>query len=150
MAQWCRCRPRGRRAIAVHPERRRKRLALGRFGGARGATTRRSPHRRRGPQNPPRRGGAAISSGELAAAARLSESRFLHLFRDELGTSLRRYRLWVRLIHAGTAIAAGDNLTTAAMKAGFASPSHLADRFKTTFGLSATKLLGTGLALRTP
>jgi hypothetical protein len=45
---------------------------------------------------------AAISSGELAAAARLSESRFLHLFRDELGTSLRRYRLWVRLIHAGT------------------------------------------------
>jgi len=93
---------------------------------------------------------AAISSGELAAAARLSESRFLHLFPDELGTSLRRYRLWVRLIHAGTAIAAGDNLTTAAMKAGFASPSHLADRFKTTFGLSATQLLGTGLALRTP
>ena len=93
---------------------------------------------------------AAISSGELAAAARLSESRFLHLLRDELGTSLRRYRLWVRLIHAGTAIAAGDNLTTAAMKAGFASPSHLADRFKTTFGLSATQLLGTGLALRTP
>jgi len=27
--------------------------------------------------------------------------------RDELGTSLRRYRLWVRLIHAGTAIAGG-------------------------------------------
>ena len=79
-----------------------------------------------------------------------SESRFLHLFRDELGTSLRRYRLWVRLTHAGTAIAAGDNLTTAAMKAGFASPSHLADRFKTTFGLSASQLLGTGLTLRTP
>jgi AraC-like DNA-binding protein len=91
-----------------------------------------------------------ISSRELAAAAGLSESRFLHLFRDELGTSLRRYRLWVRLTHAGAAIAAGDNLTTAAMKAGFASPSHLADRFKTTFGLSASQLLGTGLTLRTP
>jgi AraC-like DNA-binding protein len=50
----------------------------------------------------------------------------------------------------GAAIAAGDNLTTAAMKAGFASPSHLADRFKTTFGLSASQLLGTGLTLRTP
>lgn len=149
MAQWGRCRPRGRRAIAVHPERRRKRLALARFGGARGATTRRSriaAAARRIRQD----AAAAISSGELAAAARLSESRFLHLLRDELGTSLRRYRLWVRLIHAGTAIAAGDNLTTAAMKAGFASPSHLADRFKTTFGLSATQLLGTGLALRTP
>jgi AraC-like DNA-binding protein len=93
---------------------------------------------------------ATISSRELAAEAQLSESRFLHLFRDELGTSLRRYRLWVRLTHAGTAIAAGDNLTTAAMKSGFASPSHLADRFKTTFGLSASQLLGTGLILRTP
>ena len=93
---------------------------------------------------------AAVSSRELAADAGLSESRFLHLFRDELGTSLRRYRLWVRLTHAGAAIAAGDNLTTAAMKAGFASPSHLADRFKTTFGLSATQLLGTGLTVRTP
>jgi len=93
---------------------------------------------------------ATISSGELAAGAGRSESRFLHLFRDELGTSLRRYRLWVRLTDAGTAIAAGDNLTTAAMKSGFASPSHLADRFKSTFGLSATQLLGTGLRLRTP
>jgi AraC-like DNA-binding protein len=93
---------------------------------------------------------ATISSRELAAEAGLSESRFLHLFRDQLGTSLRRYRIWVRLVHAGTAIAAGANMTEAAMKSGFASPSHLADRFKSTFGLSATQLLGTGLTLRTP
>jgi AraC-like DNA-binding protein len=92
---------------------------------------------------------ATIPSRELATEAGLSESRFLHLFRDELGTSMRRYRLWVRLTHAGAAMAAGDNLTTAAMKAGFASPSHLADRFKTTFGLSASQLLGTGVTLRT-
>jgi AraC-like DNA-binding protein len=91
----------------------------------------------------------AISSRELAAAAGLSESRFLHLFLDELGTTLRRYRLWVRLMQASAAIAARDNLTAAAMKAGFASPSHLADRFKTTFGLSASQLLGTGVTLRT-
>jgi AraC-like DNA-binding protein len=91
-----------------------------------------------------------VSSRELAAEAGLSESRFLHLFRDELGTSLRRYRIWVRLVHAGTAVAAGANMTEAAMKSGFASPSHLADRFKSTFGLSATQLLGTGLTLRTP
>ena len=92
----------------------------------------------------------AVSSRELATEAGLSESRFLHLFRDELGTSLRRYRIWVRLVHAGTAIAAGANLTEAAMKSGFASPSHLADRFKTTFGLSASQLLATGLTVRTP
>jgi AraC-like DNA-binding protein len=93
---------------------------------------------------------ATVSSRELAAEAGLSESRFLHLFRDELGTSLRRYRLWIRLLHAGTAISAGHNLTTAAIEAGFASPSHLADRFRATFGLSATQLLRTGVALRTP
>ena len=92
----------------------------------------------------------AVPSTELADEAGLSESRFLHLFRDELGTSLRRYRIWVRLVHAGTAIAAGANLTEAAMKSGFASPSHLADRFKSTFGLSASRLLQTGLVVRTP
>ena len=92
----------------------------------------------------------AVSSRDLAAEAGLSESRFLHLFRDELGTSLRRYRIWVRLVHAGTAIAAGANMTEAAMKSGFASPSHLSDRFKTTFGLSASQLLATGLKVKTP
>jgi AraC-like DNA-binding protein len=91
-----------------------------------------------------------VSSRKLAAEAGLSESRFLHLFRDEAGTSLRRYRLWVRLVAAGAAIAAGKNLTTAVVDSGFASPSHLADRFRTTFGLSATQLLGTGAILRTP
>lgn len=92
----------------------------------------------------------SVPSRELAVEAGLSESRFLHLFRDELGTSVRRYRIWVRLVHAGTAIAAGASLTEAAMKSGFASPSHLADRFKTTFGLSASQLLATGLTVRTP
>jgi AraC-like DNA-binding protein len=93
---------------------------------------------------------ATLSARELSAEAGLSESRFLHLFRDEVGTSLRRYRLWVRLVAAGTAVATGKNLTTAAVDSGFASPSHLADRFKTTFGLSATQLLGTGAIVRTP
>ena len=92
----------------------------------------------------------SVSARELAAAVGLSESRFLHLFRREAGTSLRRYRIWSRLIAAGTAVAAGENLTTAAADCGFASPSHLADSFKTTFGLSATQLLSTGLRIRTP
>lgn len=92
---------------------------------------------------------ATISSHELAAIAGLSESRFLHLFRREAGTTLRRYRLWIRLMHAWTALAAGRDITTAAMGAGFASPSHLADRFRFTFGSSATQMLATGMTLRT-
>lgn len=93
---------------------------------------------------------ATVPAREFAAAAGLSESRFLHLFRREAGTSLRRYRMWSRLVSAGTAVAAGQNLTVAAAEAGFASPSHLADTFKSTFGLSATQLLTTGLRIRTP
>lgn len=93
---------------------------------------------------------AAVSAAELAASVGLSESHFLHLFRQQIGSSLRRYRLWIRLMRAGAQIADGQNLTTAAVEAGFASPSHLADRFKTTFGLSATQLLATGLTIRMP
>ena len=92
----------------------------------------------------------SVSAGEFATAAGLSESRFLHLFRREAGTSLRRYRMWSRLIAAGTAVAAGENLTAAAADSGFASPSHLADSFQTTFGLAATQLLATGIRIRTP
>lgn len=92
----------------------------------------------------------APSSRQLAADVGLSESRFLHVFRREAGTSLRRYRLWIRLMRAGTAISAGQSLTEAAADAGFASPSHLADRFKSTFGLTATHLMATGVALHVP
>lgn len=93
---------------------------------------------------------ASTPSAELAERAGLSESRFLHLFRQEAGTSLRRYRLWVRLIHAGAAIGAGESLTTAAADAGFASPSHLSDKFKATFGLTASRLLAAGVTVRNP
>ncbi|WP_369690801.1 helix-turn-helix transcriptional regulator [Nocardia crassostreae] len=91
----------------------------------------------------------AVPARELAVRAGLSESRFLHLFRQEVGTSLRRYRLWVRLMHAAKLSAAGHNLTTVAVEAGFASPSHLADRFRTTFGLSASRLIASGVRVRT-
>lgn len=92
----------------------------------------------------------APAARRFAADLGLSESRFLHLFRQESGTSLRRYRLWTRLIRAGIAISAGTNLTDEAADAGFASPSHLADRFKSTFGLTATQLLSSGAIVRVP
>ncbi|OBF88331.1 transcriptional regulator [Mycobacterium sp. 852002-51152_SCH6134967] len=92
----------------------------------------------------------SVSSRELAVEIGLSESRFLHLFRDELGTTVRRYRLWLRLLDAGRAVADGMNLTDAAMQTGFASPSHLSDRFRSTFGLSASTLLAAGVAVRVP
>ncbi|UFS97571.1 helix-turn-helix domain-containing protein [Nocardia huaxiensis] len=91
---------------------------------------------------------APVTAAEFAGRAGLSESRFLHLFRQETGTSLRRYRQWSRLLRAAALTGAGLDLTTAAVEAGFASPSHFADRFRTTFGLSATRLRASGVRTR--
>ncbi|WP_245547394.1 AraC family transcriptional regulator [Nocardia brevicatena] len=80
----------------------------------------------------------------LAAAVRLSSSRFLHLFTAHSGTSFRRYRLWARMLRVGAALAAGQDLTRAATDAGFASPSHFSDTFHALFGLTASDLLAVG------
>ncbi|MBF6467279.1 helix-turn-helix transcriptional regulator [Nocardia beijingensis] len=88
-----------------------------------------------------------IPADRFAAAAHLSESRFLHLFAAQAGTSFRRYRLWARMLGAARAVAEGANLTVASVHAGFASPSHFSDAFRTLFGLSATTLLATGVRI---
>lgn len=87
------------------------------------------------------RPGDQLSATEIAAAVKLSPSRFLHLFSVHAGTSFRRYRLWAKMCHAAGALSDGADLTTASSGAGFASPSHFSDAFRTMFGLSATALL---------
>ncbi|WP_067475976.1 AraC family transcriptional regulator [Nocardia amamiensis] len=88
-----------------------------------------------------------FTAERFAAAAHLSESRFLHLFAAQAGTSFRRYRLWARMLGVGRAIAKGENLTVASIDAGFASPSHFSDAFHNLFGLSASALLATGVRI---
>ena len=90
----------------------------------------------------------ALSAGELAARTGLSTSRFLHLFRECTGTSFRRYRLWARMLRAGSLLADRSDLTTAAVEAGFASPSHFSDSFRTMFGLQPSRLLAAGVTIR--
>ena len=87
------------------------------------------------------------SAGELAAEVNLSSSRFLQLFAAHTGTSFRRYRLWTRMCDVGSSIAKGRDLTTAAVDAGFASPSHFSDAFHAMFGLSASTLMTSGATL---
>ncbi len=71
-----------------------------------GMATPRSPHRS-GPSR-------------LATLTGLSTSRFLHLFRQHTGTSLRRHRTWLRMMSVVRGIRGGADLSTAAMDAGFA------------------------------
>ena len=80
-----------------------------------------------------------LSALELAELVGLSSSRFLHLFREQTGTTLRRYRLWLRMLHAAALVSDTADLTTAAAGAGFANPSHLTNSFHAMFGLPALR-----------
>jgi AraC-like DNA-binding protein len=87
-------------------------------------------------------GNTELSAAELAAGVHLSTSRFLHLFAEQTGTGVRRYRLWARMLAAATVLSNGGDLTRAAADAGFATPSHLSSAFRRMFGLTPGQLLG--------
>ncbi|MBQ0934212.1 helix-turn-helix transcriptional regulator [Ideonella paludis] len=84
---------------------------------------------------------------EAAAMAGLSGSRFRARFAKEVGLPFRRYRLWRRMAVVMRELAAGHNLTTAAMAAGFASASHLSSSFKQMFGLAPSALAALGVEI---
>ncbi|BCN54297.1 helix-turn-helix transcriptional regulator [Prescottella equi] len=77
-----------------------------------------------------------------AAEAHLSPSRLTHLFTQEVGIPFRRYGLWVRLRAVAEHVAAGSDLTRAAVAAGFSDSAHLSRVFKRNFGLTPSALLG--------
>jgi AraC-like DNA-binding protein len=77
----------------------------------------------------------------LAADVGLSASRVTHLFRDQVGISLRAYRSWVRFLLAAEALRDGASLTDAAHRAGFADVAHLHRTFRHHFGLQPGPLL---------
>ncbi|HEX2214788.1 MAG TPA: helix-turn-helix domain-containing protein [Mycobacterium sp.] len=81
------------------------------------------------------------SANAAAAALNMSVSHFLHSFAERTGTTFRRYRQWARLRAVSAGLNAGHDLTRCAADAGFASPSHLSETFRRTFGLSLTSLL---------
>ena len=84
----------------------------------------------------------------LAEAAGLSVSRFQAVFREELGLSFRRYRVWSRLRVTARHLAQGYNLTESAHRAGFSSSAHFSHTFKEMFGLAPSSLLRLGVEFR--
>lgn len=61
----------------------------------------------------------------LAAQANLSASRFRHLFREQLGVSLKRYQLHLKCQRALALWRSGMNFTELAVAAGFYDQPHL-------------------------
>ncbi|TMO61752.1 AraC family transcriptional regulator [Pseudoalteromonas aurantia] len=77
---------------------------------------------------------------DIAQQLNLSQSRFLHLFKENMGLPWRAYLLWRRLICAITALKAGHSATQAAYMAGFSDSAHLSRTFKKHFGITLQKL----------
>jgi AraC-like DNA-binding protein len=77
-----------------------------------------------------------VSAETLAQLVHLSPSRFMYLFRQETGTSVRRYVLWDRLVKAIMEIMQGASFTVAAHQVGFSDAPHLTRTFKRMFGIT--------------
>lgn len=81
-----------------------------------------------------------LSLGQIHLRSGLSESRFRHLFRDQVGLSVKNFLLWSKLQRAIQLLADDPSLTHAAHGAGFADSAHLSRTFKRTFGLSPSDI----------
>lgn len=72
----------------------------------------------------------------LCQRACLSKSRFSHLFKEQMGISLHRYLALDKMKKGFVYYMECGNITDAAMRAGFDSPSHFAATCKRMFGIS--------------
>jgi AraC-like DNA-binding protein len=76
----------------------------------------------------------------LAQVAKLSPSRFMHVFTESTGIPLRRYVLWLRVQRAAAAIASGCAVTEAAYLAGFADAPHLTRTCRRMLGVTPREI----------
>ncbi len=77
-----------------------------------------------------------FSQDYLAAISNLSASRFLHLFKENTNVAYRRFRVWKRLFLAVEHLNQRDNMTVAALEAGFSDATHFSHSFRETFGVN--------------
>jgi len=82
-----------------------------------------------------------VGLGRVAAEAGLSQDRFRHLFRDEVGIPFTRFLLWTRIKRAIWLLREGGTLTTALTSAGFADSGHFSKSFKGLFGIPPSLVL---------
>jgi AraC family transcriptional regulator len=82
-----------------------------------------------------------VSIKELSSVVSLSASRLEHLFREQVGISITRYLLWIRLKKALEMMCLGTSLTEVAHAAGFADSAHLSRTFRRLIGLAPSTLL---------
>ncbi|WP_394825882.1 helix-turn-helix domain-containing protein [Pendulispora albinea] len=82
----------------------------------------------------------SVRARDIARRVGMSESRLMHLFREQIGMPLRPYVRWLRLKVAAEQVRRGANLTEAAHAAGFTDSAHLSNVFHATFGLTPSEI----------
>jgi AraC-like DNA-binding protein len=66
----------------------------------------------------------------------------VHLFKEEVGVPIRRFRQWHRMRVVAALVAKGQTLTDAALGAGFADSSHFSRAFRNMFGITPSSVFG--------
>ena len=82
-----------------------------------------------------------LVTADLARVVCLSEGRLMHLFTEQIGIPVRRYVLWMRAMSAFRFALAGESLTEAAHRAGFADSAHLSRTFRSMYGITLSSIL---------
>lgn len=78
---------------------------------------------------------------ELTSSTGLSESRLMHLFKEEVGIPMRKYVQWLRIKTCVLSLSHGNSLTVASHEAGFADQAHMSRTFREMFGLKPSLFL---------
>jgi AraC-like DNA-binding protein len=79
--------------------------------------------------------GGAATADDCASAVNLSQSRFLHLFKDETGVSFRALRAWKRARHLLHFVNEDTNLAHLAQDIGYPDSTHFSHSIRRFFGL---------------
>ena len=83
----------------------------------------------------------ALTLGELARLADLTEYHFARLFKQSTGLAPHQYVMQCRMAKAEMLVRQEKlPLTQIAMACGFNSPSHFSNRFKSVFGATPSQL----------
>ena len=83
----------------------------------------------------------AVDAAGAARSCGLSVSRFLHLFKAELGVSWRAFRAWKRARSLLPCVRSGDNLTHIAQALGYPDASHFSHTIRQVTGFRPSEIV---------
>lgn len=91
---------------------------------------------------------AQAAAEQCAASVNLSFSRFLHLFKEEVGAPFRSFRTWKRARGLLQYVNCGSSLVHVALDIGYPDSTHFSHSIRQTFGLKPRDIVAGSRKLR--